>query len=174
MESVSSLKFQKICKINLFKANDEEILKYGKGRSLHGAIDAINTSDNGPFCRFKIPPLGHWKQEWLSGVYIIYRDAEAVYVGQTANLVSRFNTNYGYISQWRDVGHAAEVNKKILESAEGGHLLELYFLRVSEKSERLETEKYMIQKLNPIWNKMYADSYTQPTRETKPQHSQSI
>jgi hypothetical protein len=47
----------------------------------------------GPFCRFQIPP-----SKPTVGVYVIAVDGQAMYVGETENLTTRYNNGYGQIS----------------------------------------------------------------------------
>ena len=147
--------FDYICDINLRK-NGDEIFKYGPGRfRFNSYTDAYSESDDDEFCRFRIPPLLHWKQEQKSGVYIICQqipEITVVYVGETENLAYRFNKEYGYISQYRDTGQGARINKKILRAIEARNLLKIYFHNVSDKSQRLEIESDLIRDYDPPWN----------------------
>ena len=150
-----SVLFDYICDINLRK-NGDEIFKYGPGRfRFNSSTEACNESDDDKFCRFRIPPLLHWEQEQKSGVYIICQqipETTVVYVGQTGNLAYRFNKAYGYISQYRDTGHGAKINKKILRAIEARNLLKIYFHNVSDKSQRLEIESDLTLDYDPPWN----------------------
>ena len=148
--------FDYICDINLRK-NGDEIFKYGPGRvRFNSYSDAYSESDDDEFCRFRIPPLLHWKQEQKSGVYIICQqipEITVVYVGETGNLAYRFNKAYGYISQYRDTGQGARINKKILRAIEARNLLKIYFHNnVPDKSKRLEIESDLIRDYDPPWN----------------------
>ena len=147
--------FDYICDINLRK-NGDEIFKYGPGRLRNTYTQAYSESEGAWFCRFRIPPLLHWKQEQKSGVYIICQqipEITVVYVGETGNLAYRFNNGYGYISQYRDTGQGARINKKILRAIEAHNLLKIYFHNnVPDKSKRVEIEGSLIRDYDPPWN----------------------
>ena len=134
----TKLEFQKICDINPIRNGYTWEMEY-----------------RGSFGDFRIPPLGHWSQDMVKGVYTIFQDGKPVYVGMTKNLATRFNRNYA--RSWKRSNaspHDTEINKKILEATEAGHLIELYFHNVSDKLKRSKTESELIQDINPSWNIM--------------------
>ena len=132
----TKLEFQKICNINPTRNGYTWCMEY-----------------RGPFCDFKIPTLGHWSQDMVKGVYAILQDGKPVYVGRTKNLATRFNRNYA--RSWKKNNtspHDTQINKKILEATEAGHLIELYFHNIADKLKRDETEEDLIHHYDPSWN----------------------
>ncbi len=109
----------------------------------------------GPFCRFKIPK--QWKRK--QGVYIIYVDRTAKYVGECEDLVKRFNSGYGNISP-RNCYKGGQltncrINSFILDAFKKGLKIELFF---HETVDRFNIENMLIIKFKPEWNKTAAKS----------------
>jgi len=132
----TKLEFQKICDINPIRNGYTWEMEY-----------------RGSFGDFRIPPLGHWSQDMVKGVYTIFQNGKPVYVGMTKNLATRFNRNYA--RSWKRSNaspHDTEINKKILETTEAGHLIELYFHNVSDELKRDEVETDLIHHYDPSWN----------------------
>ena len=132
----TELEFQKICNINPRRNGYTWEMEY-----------------RGSFCDFRIPTLAHWSQDMVKGVYAIFQDGKPVYVGKTGNLATRFNRNYA--RSWKKNNasrHDTEINKKILETTEAGHLIELYFHNVSDELKRDEVETDLIHHYDPSWN----------------------
>ena len=147
--------FDYICDININK-NGNALRKNSYVGQKAFTYD-ISTHDNDEFCRFMIPPLWEWSLQKLSGIYIIvHTPTETVfYVGETNNLVQRFNGRWGYgqVSQRRKSPHSAKINKKIYAEIEAGNLLQIYFhSNVPVKSKRIEIEVALIRSFNPSWN----------------------
>ena len=110
-------KFDYICDININK-NGNALRKSSYAGQKAFTYD-ISTHDNDEFCRFQIPPLRDWPLQRLSGLYAIcqmFPHLTVFYVGETNNLVQRFNGRWGYgqVSQRRKSPHSAKINKKIL------------------------------------------------------------
>ena len=96
------------------------------------------TYEDGPLCKFRILRLRHWDLNRLEGVYAICESNPSigmrpVYVGETENVVNRFNYNYGFYSR-RMNEHAIYVNKNILKSLKSGNTLSVYFLPIPRGS----------------------------------------
>ena len=149
-----SRKFDYICDININKNGNAVQKKSWRGLSKR--TYSITTHDNDTFCKFMIPSLD-WPLKKLSGIYIIvHTPTETVfYVGETNNLVQRFNGRWGYgqVSQRRKSPHSAKINKKIYAEIEAGNLLQIYFhSNVPVKSKRIEIEVALIRSFNPSWN----------------------
>ena len=149
--------FDYICDININKNGNALSTIRWKGLTSPHVFD-ISTHDNDEFCSFRIPSLGHWPLQELSGVYVICRtipEFHLFYVGQTNNLPLRFNAKhgYGYISKKYYAPHSAKINKKIYAKIEAGNCLQIYFhSNVPDESKRKEIEADLIHKYNPIWN----------------------
>jgi len=77
-----------------------------------------------------------------------------VYVGETENVVKRFNKYYGFNSR-RMSEHAIYVNKNILKSLKSGNTLAVYFLTVQEELKRNNIEISIIHKNSSpyLWNR---------------------
>ena len=105
---------------------------YGKKNNL-----PLLANGSGPFCRFSIqaPPS--------PGVYLWIVDSEIIYIGETVNLLQRFNTGYGNISPRNCyIGGQStncKMNKVVLQSCKQGKKIALYFH---------ETENYKQVELN--------------------------
>ena len=151
-------KFDYICDININK-NGNALRKSSYAGQKAFTYD-ISTHDNDEFCRFQIPPLRDWPLQGLSGLYAIcqmFPHLTVFYVGETNNLVRRFNgkRGYGHISKFFYTPHSAKINKQIYAKIEAGNLLQIYFYNVPDEAERKEDEKDVIRKENPWWNDTY-------------------
>ena len=148
-------KFDYICDININKNGNA--LHRPSFRGLKKHTRNISTRDGDEFCSFRIPSLGHWPLQELSGVYVICQtipEFHLFYAGQTDNLPARFNFAYGHISKKHFNLHSARINKKIYAEIEAGNLLQIYFHKnVPDESVRKDIEGDLIHKYNPDWNK---------------------
>ena len=155
--SLDRIKFDYICDININKNGNALRTIRWKGLTRPHAFD-ISTHDNDEFCSFRIPSLGHWPLQELSGVYVICQtipEFHLFYAGQTNNLPQRFNgkRGYGNISKFFYAPHSAKINKKIYAEIEAGNCLQIYFhSNVPDESVRKDIEEDLIRKHNPDWN----------------------
>ena len=149
-------KFDYICDININKNGNA--LHRPSFRGLKKHTRNISTRDGDEFCSFRIPSLGHWSLEELSGVYVICQtipEFHLFYAGQTNNLPQRFNAKHGYgnISKKYYALHSAKINKQIYKKIEAGNLLQIYFHKnVPDVSVRKGIEEDLIRKEDPDWN----------------------
>jgi len=121
----------------------------------------------GPFCQFKIPGEYNGK----TGVYILEVDDEPKYIGECEDLGIRFNMGYGNISP-RNCYKGGQptncrINNLVLQTFKSCSKIKLFFL---ETDSRFEIERFLIQKLNPEWNKtsgksLSARNYQKITRK---------
>ena len=152
--SLDRIKFDYICDININKNGNAVQKKSWRGLSKR--THSITTHDNDGFCSFRIPSLGHWPLQELSGVYVICQtipEFHLFYAGQTDNLPARFNFAYGHISKKHFNLHSARINKKIYAEIEAGNLLQIYFHKnVPDESVRKGIEEDLIRKEDPDWN----------------------
>lgn len=106
----------------------------------------------GSFCHFCIPIA---KKPALAGVYILIVDNQPVYVGECANLVTRFNSGYGHISPrncyQRGRSTNCRINNLIYRSVVAGQKIDLWF---KDTNNRKDVEASLIQILQTrqYWN----------------------
>jgi hypothetical protein len=140
--------FTYVCEIKPITHNGEIVEyfnvfeKYSKHKELK-----LNAYGRGPFCKFSI------SAENSEGVYIIGKDKDVVYVGETLNFRDRFNLGYGNISPRNCfVGGQStncRINNLIFNSIKQGSKLHLYFLNTNN---RIDIELDIIKTLSPKWN----------------------
>jgi hypothetical protein len=91
----------------------------------------LNNYGAGPFCKFTIP--GRFR---MSGVYLLTIDGEIRYVGECANLSSRFNAGYGNISPRNCFKGGQETNCRlnnlVFLAATAGERISLWFFQTAE------------------------------------------
>jgi hypothetical protein len=84
---VGAYEFGHVCDIEPLRDDAGAIqLVMPQSRYRNAATAPLNRYGGGPFCKFKIP--GRFN---ASGVYILMVDEDVRYVGECANLSSRFN-----------------------------------------------------------------------------------
>jgi len=103
---------------------------------------------DGAFCRFSIQ-AGNWQ-----GVYLWIVNGEIIYIGETKNLHSRFNTGYGHIEPRNCyVGGQStncKMNKVVMDRFEQGQRVDLYFY---ETSDYKQAELDLLRKIKTPYNK---------------------
>ena len=111
---------------------------------------ALNKYGEGPFCKFSIV-----YRKACSGVYAILIDGEPRYIGECANLVSRFNTGYGNISLRNCFKGGQEtncrVNNLIYRAASENREIALWFF---ETANYKVMEGAMRSALKLAWNRI--------------------
>lgn len=123
-------------------------------RYRNAATAPLNAYGAGPFCRFRI---GKGRNE--PGLYVLTLDDEPVYVGECANLATRWGlTQYGAISPKNcfkgGQSTNCRVNSSILVHAKLGQNADLWFCPGSASAlQRRSDESALIQTLLPNWNK---------------------
>ena len=104
--------------------------------------------NNAKFCRFRL----HNAFE-RSGVYVWIVDGKPIYIGETRNFRTRFNSGYGNISPRNCYkgGQKANVkmNKVVLDYWMRGQSIELYFLMTNDYK-KIELE--LIESYHPLYN----------------------
>lgn len=90
----------------------------------------LGANGTGTFCRFSIHAPA------VSGVYLWVVDDKVIYIGETVNLVQRFNSGYGYISPRNCYAHGqstnCKMNKVVMEYYKSGKMIDLYFLQTED------------------------------------------
>lgn len=101
----------------------------------------------GSFCRFSIDA------DEVPGVYIWVIDNEIIYIGETVNLKSRFNSGYGVIHPRNCyIGGQStncKMNKVVLENVLNDKEVKIYFYQTLDYK---AVEFYLIKKLKPKYN----------------------
>jgi len=110
----------------------------------------LNTYGAGPFCKFKIR-----NGSPACGVYVLTVDDQIRYVGESANLSTRFNYGYGNISPKNCFkgGQATNcrLNSMIYAAAASGQRVGLWFFQTADYK---SVEKSLRSALNPVWNRI--------------------
>lgn len=103
---------------------------------------------SGAFCRFSIQ-AGDWQ-----GVYLWIVNGEIIYIGETENLRSRFNTGYGHIAPRNCyVGGQStncKMNKVVMNLFEQGQKIDLYFYDTPNYK---QVELVLLRKIKTQYNK---------------------
>ena len=125
---VGGYDFLKVCSIEPDRNADgtiRELVPYPRYQNARGF--ALNRYGVGPFCHFKIPAIRN------SGVYLIVVSEQVKYIGECANLGSRYNSGYGTISPRKCFSGGQEtncrVNNLILLAAKRSQEISLWFLQ---------------------------------------------
>lgn len=109
----------------------------------------LNEWGAGPFCHFQIPP-----SKPRDGVYVIAVGGQAMYVGETENLTTRYNSGYGSISPRAcfkgGQSTNCRINSFVLTETSHGRTVELWF---TPSQHRKDLEASMISQLRPQWNR---------------------
>jgi hypothetical protein len=87
-------------------------------------------------------------------VYVIAVDGQAIYVGETENLTTRYNNGHGLISPRNcfkgDQSTNCRINAFILTEASRGRVIELWF---TQSNDRKGLEASLIREIRPPWNR---------------------
>jgi hypothetical protein len=110
----------------------------------------LNRYGEGPFCKFTID-----KGFQTTGVYALTVEGLIRYVGECANLSSRFNVGYGNISPKNCFKGGQETNCRlnnlIYTTAEAGQCIALWFLPTADFK---SIEAFLRSSLRPNWNRV--------------------
>ena len=110
----------------------------------------MNNYGAGPFCKFTIG-----NEFRKSGVYVLTVDGQVRYVGECANLSTRFNMGYGNISPKNCFKGGQETNCRlnnlIWATANAGHRIALWFLHTADYK---SIEASLRASLKPVWNRV--------------------
>ena len=104
----------------------------------------------GAFCRFKLKNVTA-----TSGVYawIIQGETKPIYIGETNNLKSRFNSNYGviYAANCFKGGRMTncKMNKVVLDTYKNGRKIDIYF---HETKDYKAVEKDLLERITTTYN----------------------
>ena len=107
----------------------------------------------GPFCRFSVAQRHSWR---AAGVFVITCDDAARSVGETLNLARFWNHRGGITpSAVRQQGGQqthCRINSLILDEAERGANIVLWFHPVENDAVRKELKVRLVAALNPAWD----------------------
>jgi hypothetical protein len=110
----------------------------------------LNKYGSGPFCKFVIS-----RQHRICGVYALISSGNVLYIGECADLSSRFNAGYGNISPKNCFKGGQETNCRLNSLIYGfalaGRQISLWFFQTSE---RKSVERTLRQRLSPDWNRI--------------------
>ncbi len=111
--------------------SDGSVKKYYPQKDYNNVRNlSLLKNGSGPFCRFRI------EAEDVPGVYLWVVNGEIVYIGETANLKTRFNTGYGRIyprnCYFGGQSTNCKMNKVAMNYFENGTPVFLYFLETSD------------------------------------------
>ena len=147
---ILGLRFKLICNITPeldSNGNPKEYMPQAKYRNELGI--PLHKYGKGPFCKFKIP--SHYKE---TGVYVLFVNRQAKYVGECEDLSKRWNAGYGNISPRncyiRGQPTNCRINNLMLDAFRLGHNIELLFCKTDN---RFQVEMGLIVELQPEWNK---------------------
>ena len=147
---IAQYEFELMCAIESERNSNgsiKEFLPQSRYRNRSGL--PLNRYGHGPFCKFKIPNGQNY-----CGVYAILADGHIKYIGECANLSSRYNMGYGNISPRNCFRGGQETNCRlnnlILLAAKRSAELSLWFLR-TEEYKTIEQELRASEK--PEWNR---------------------
>ena len=130
--NVADYEFAHVCQIEPLRDASGSVLQVmPQSRYKNAATVLLNRYGSGPFCKFRIP-----NSYRTSGVYILSIDGEVQYVGECANLSSRFNSGYGNISPRNCYKGGQETNCRlnnlIYLAAERGERVSLWFFQTDD------------------------------------------
>lgn len=107
----------------------------------------LGPNGSGTFCRFSIHAPA------VSGVYLWVVDGKIIYIGETVNLLQRFNAGYGYISPRNCYAHGqstnCKMNKVVMEYFKKGKIIDLYFLQTEDYK---QTELTLLHSIHTKYN----------------------
>lgn len=116
--------------------------EYANHRSL-----PLGPNGSGRFCRFSICGPA------VAGVYLWVVDGEIIYIGETVNLLKRFNSGYGNISprncHINGQSTNCRMNKVVLEYYRKGQIIDLYFLPTEDYK---QIEFALLQRIHTKYN----------------------
>lgn len=143
--------FKFVQKLNL-EQKDGKLLEYNTGdKYKKSKYLPRNKYGYKNFCKFKIRKDDEFK---VPSVYLWVEDDEVIYIGETVNLLNRFNTGYGIISPRNCfVGGQTtncHLNSFVLEEYEKDKTIDIYYLPTSLHK---EIEKDLLNKVHTKLNK---------------------
>ena len=148
---IAGYEFEHICDIEPARETDGSVRRFmPQDRYENFRNLPLNNYGAGPFCKFTIPSRFR-----SCGVYVLTIDDEVRYVGECANLSSRFNAGYGNISLKNCFKGGQETNCRLnnlvyLAAQAGGHISLWFFRPADFKS----LEAALRTTLNASWNRV--------------------
>src|SRR6267378_8454817 len=143
--------FEFVCHISPMREADGSLRRFMPQARYRNARNLpFNKYGAGPFCKFKIP-----SRPQVSGVYVLTIDDEARYVGECANLSTRFNAGYGNISPRNCFKGGQETNCRlnslVCAGAQAGKHVSLWFFQTANYK---LVEATLRSVLNAVWNRV--------------------
>jgi hypothetical protein len=109
---------------------------------------SLHTHGRGAFCRFAIS----WTDQ-PAGVYALTLMRRVMYIGECADLASRFNNGYGHIAPRAcfDGGQTTncKINRQVLDAARRMRRIRLWFYPTSKYK---TVERHLLATIDPPWN----------------------
>lgn len=143
--------FNLVQKLNLEQEN-KKFLEYNPGDRYENSKKLPrNEYGNENFCKFKIRKDDEFK---VPSVYLWVENDEVIYIGETVNLLNRFNTGYGIISP-RNCFKGGQttnchLNSAILSEYKNGKTIDIYYLPTKQHK---KIEKELLNKVHTRLNK---------------------
>ena len=143
--------FEHVCDIEPARDTDGSVRQFmPQDRYQNERNLPLNRYGAGPFCKFQIP-----KRFQAGGVYVLTIDDEIRYVGECANLSSRFNAGYGNISPKNCYKGGQETNCRlnnlIYRAAQARERISLWFFQTTAYK---SVEASLRTALNANWNRI--------------------
>jgi hypothetical protein len=147
---IDKYEFDQVCEIEPLRGASGSVLQImPQSRYKNAATVLRNRYGSGPFCKFRIP-----NSYRTGGVYILTIDGEVQYVGECANLSSRFNSGSGNISPRNCYKGGQETNCRlnnlIYLAAERGERVSLWFFQTNDYK---AMERALLSTLTFAWNR---------------------
>lgn len=147
---IGRYEFDRVCAIEPEKNPDGSIKEFMPQSRYHNGGDVpLNRYGGGPFCKFKI----HNDRNFC-GVYAVVVEDQVKYIGECANLSSRYNMGYGNISPRNCFVGGQETNCRlnnlIFLKASVGAKLSLWFFPTDEYK---AIEQELRNSERPEWNR---------------------
>lgn len=146
---IDSHEFGYVCDIEPSRDASGSIQKFmPQGQYKNRRNLSLNRHGSGPFCKFTIP-----NSFQACGVYILAIGDGVRYVGECANLSSRFNAGYGNISPRNCFQGGQETNCRLnnllCKEVLNGFHISLWFFRTTDYK---SVEAALRSGLKPAWN----------------------
>jgi len=147
--NIGGHEFQRVGEIEPEREPDgsvHTVMPQGRYHNRNGTL--LNKYGAGPFCKFKIP-----NRYQVSGVYAVAISDHVRYIGECANLSSRFNAGYGNISPKNCFKGGQETNCRLnnlfYRAVTSGDLITLWFFPTANYK---AMESTLRASLRPAWN----------------------
>jgi hypothetical protein len=149
--TVGDYEFERVCELDVERGTDGEVIEFmPQDRYAKAATTPLNRYGSGPFVKFKIP-----RNLATSGVYVLTVNGIPKYIGEAADLSSRYNMGYGNISPKNCFKGGQETNCRlnnlIYREVSQGRGVALWFYKTASYK-AVEAELRASQR--PEWNRI--------------------